>query len=511
MRRKAAALAIVVGICFGVALPSTQARDTVATKKCKVVVKKVRGKMRKVRVCKKVKPPALKKVSLKLDTSRRGSAALTVTAGGKVSATTAKGLKLTLSVPKDALAADTTVRLTPVKSIGGLTGKLVTAVQLEPEGLVLAKPATLTIEGARTSGRLTGLAWIGQGKYAQRYALAKSGGRLLFSILHFSGAGAYQGPIGGLPAVRDTQIAFYKNVLLPKLNQAQDSDSAFQQAVALDLSWERGFELIGDKSFMSEERAHAKKLIKQAFLKQVDRAYESCKSKHDVGKELRNLVAYARQAEGGAALLLENAQAAKEIEDLANEDAGKCGSFQLDFETNLSGTNTFEGSDFTEDWSLHVRVLSLPVHAVGSTIDLTVPPPVTKQLEYLSFTYTSTSTGACQFTATGVQLGGPFSVQRLDLAPDDSAVTMDLSFGTPTERVQCGSNPEQVTTVYQTMLQLLHQSESSGATVHVAGWSILGGSVYARKTYSGMHSFPQTGITYTVTEQTTFDLRHTPE
>lgn len=290
MRRRATALASVAAICLWGAAVGSQAHDTAVTGKCRVVVKKVHGKKRRVRVCTNAKPPALKRVSLKLAPSQRASAALTVAAGGSVTATATNGLKLTLTVPATALPADTTVTLTPVAAIGGVSGKLIAAAQLGPEGLVLAKPATLAISGGRASGSVSGLAWFGSGKYAQRYRVSKTGGKLVLSILHFSGAGAYQGPIGGLPAVRDTQIAFYKNVLLPKLNEAQGSDSAFQQAIALDLSWERGFELIGDKSFMSEERAHAKKLIKQAFLNQIKRSYESCKTKHDVGKELRNLL-----------------------------------------------------------------------------------------------------------------------------------------------------------------------------------------------------------------------------
>jgi hypothetical protein len=489
---------LVMGLPAGaeaVHTPSVQA------KKCATVTKIVHGQKHKVSVC-------LTNVSLKLATSRSKSAAMTVASGGTVTATASNGTKLTLNVPKNALTENATVTITPVASISGVTGKAIAAVQFKPDGLTLARPATLAIS-TKSSGSATGLAWLGSGQYAQRYPVKHTDGQVLITISHFSGIGTYDGDIGGLPAVRDAQISFYNQVLLPKLNAAQGSDAAFHDAIVLVETWIRGFELIGDPSFMQAERANVKKLLEQAFKSQINRAYVSCKTKHDVGKELRNLIAYARQAQGGVLLLLEDERAAKEIEDLANDRLEKCGTFRLDFETSLSGTNVFQGVDLVETWSLHVRVLGLRIQAVGS-VEGTNPPPATKQLDYDSFEYTSTPLGDCQFAAVGVRLGGPFSVQRLDLSADDSSVTMDVSFGTPTEQVACGGTQAD-TTVYQTILRLLHQDESKGDVVHIAGWSILHGSVYARKTYSRTQSFPQGGVTYTPTERTTFDLKHAPE
>src|SRR5712691_12453 len=87
--------------------PSAQAK-----KKCRIVIRKVHGKKRKVRVCHTVKkPPALKNVSLNLDTSRSASLAMTVASGGAVSTTASNGMKMTLSVPAGALTADTTVQI----------------------------------------------------------------------------------------------------------------------------------------------------------------------------------------------------------------------------------------------------------------------------------------------------------------------------------------------------------------------------------------------------------------
>jgi hypothetical protein len=55
----------------------------------------------------------------------------------------------TLVVPPDALLVSQRISLTPVQTIVGLPyhGGLSAAVHLEPDGLTLFKPATLTIRG----------------------------------------------------------------------------------------------------------------------------------------------------------------------------------------------------------------------------------------------------------------------------------------------------------------------------------------------------------------------------
>ena len=86
-------------------------------------------------------------LTVTLDGSRAATADIPVT-GGTLSVTDAKGNKFTLTIPDKALASPETIRMTPVASAGGipLSGNLVGAVQLEPEGLVLFQLATLTME-----------------------------------------------------------------------------------------------------------------------------------------------------------------------------------------------------------------------------------------------------------------------------------------------------------------------------------------------------------------------------
>jgi hypothetical protein len=45
----------------------------------------------------------------------------------------------------------------------------------------------------------------------------------------------------------------------------------------------------------------------------------------------------------------------------------------------------------------------------------------------------------------------------------------------------------------------------------ITGWNVLKGSLFARKTYEQTKVFDTPNVdTVTVTERTTFDLRHTP-
>src|SRR5262245_47683239 len=84
-----------------------------------------------------------------LDTARAVSATVT-SDGGTLTATAANGAVFTLTIPAGAIPEEETITMTPIASIpdlpfsGGLAGA--GAVQLEPEGLLLLKAATLVIQ-----------------------------------------------------------------------------------------------------------------------------------------------------------------------------------------------------------------------------------------------------------------------------------------------------------------------------------------------------------------------------
>jgi hypothetical protein len=85
-------------------------------------------------------------VTVQLDEASTTSSTITP-AGGSLSLTAADGTLFKLEVPAEALAADTLITLTAVKSIDGapLDNNNPAAVQLEPSGLFFSELVTLTI------------------------------------------------------------------------------------------------------------------------------------------------------------------------------------------------------------------------------------------------------------------------------------------------------------------------------------------------------------------------------
>ncbi len=115
-------------------------------------------------------------------------------AGGSFSATGADGTVFTLDVPPGSLLSPETITLTPVSSMGGypFSGGFNAGVEIEPEGLRLLVPATLTIRSASPPPP----------KQTYTYAYAKGGENFILypmlnedvsaiqlALLHFSGYG----------------------------------------------------------------------------------------------------------------------------------------------------------------------------------------------------------------------------------------------------------------------------------------------------------------------------------
>lgn len=114
--------------------------------------------------------------------------------GGEIDARGTDGTRYRLSVPRGALSAATRITITPLSRVTGLpegAGKTL-GVRIEPSGLVLAAPATLTIRPA---------GGIPQGRTPWHFVFDRAGndftpvlpgaldGTLAIKISHFSGAG----------------------------------------------------------------------------------------------------------------------------------------------------------------------------------------------------------------------------------------------------------------------------------------------------------------------------------
>lgn len=148
--------------------------------------------------------------------------------GGTLSTTASDGTAYTLEIPVGALAAPTTITLTPVRGIAGLPvlDSLSAGLDLQPAGLVFATPARLTIAGAGTPGVGEVPIAVGYEGDADHFTLgfaAASGDEIIVLINHFSGFGLDFGTeedmsalITGLPATPQSQL--YANELLLAFN-----------------------------------------------------------------------------------------------------------------------------------------------------------------------------------------------------------------------------------------------------------------------------------------------------
>jgi len=122
-------------------------------------------------------------------------------AGGTVTATGADGTVFTLEIPASSLVAPETVTLVPVSSIDRFpfSGGLIAGVEIEPEGLRLLEPATLSIRPAvpRPVTRTLTYAYGRRGEDFILYPRLNEDPTVVqVPLLHFSGYGAGEGGAG---------------------------------------------------------------------------------------------------------------------------------------------------------------------------------------------------------------------------------------------------------------------------------------------------------------------------
>ncbi|HKF56338.1 MAG TPA: hypothetical protein VKJ45_12865 [Blastocatellia bacterium] len=141
------------------------------------------------------------------DTARAVSAIVT-SDGGALTATAANGAVFTLTIPAGAIPDEETIRMTPIASIpdlpfsGGLAGA--GAVQLEPEGLLLLKAATLVVQPSSPLplDQQCPFSWHQAGDDFHLFPLTLDPGTITMQLTHFSGYGTGSGSSGERGAAR---------------------------------------------------------------------------------------------------------------------------------------------------------------------------------------------------------------------------------------------------------------------------------------------------------------------
>jgi hypothetical protein len=216
--------------------------------------------------------------------------------------------------------------MTPLASLAGspLGDGLVGGVQLEPDGLELAKAATLVIQGERIvpGPSQTAFGYHGTGQDFHLEPLYRQpppglqdydpNTALLVPVSHFSGTGIQ--PATNIDAVRDLRYGameardrlaeraakaiqterdggpsangelervlndYLDQVVIPDAAAASFSDALFANGLKSYLSWQRQRELLGIQGDFASRIAQVEKLLDQAFKALVKRLGNRCKA-----------------------------------------------------------------------------------------------------------------------------------------------------------------------------------------------------------------------------------------
>ena len=139
-------------------------------------------------------------VSITLDESRAVTRTVPI-AGGTVEVTSEDGTLYTLTIPGDALLAETEITVTPIVDVVGapVEGGAPLGVHLQPEGLRFHRSVTLEVTppGGTRQVEAASFRYSGNGKAFHGYPLALDPTSLRFDLLHFSGYVLYLGPTLG--------------------------------------------------------------------------------------------------------------------------------------------------------------------------------------------------------------------------------------------------------------------------------------------------------------------------
>ena len=220
-------------------------------------------------------------VTVQLD-KKQTATSLVARTGGSVSLTAADGSKFTLEVPAGALAADTTITMTAVKSITGapLGDGAPTAVQLEPSGLSLKEMATLTVVPAKEIPIKQQIifGYEGDGQDFHLAVVDPKSKDIKIKLMGFSGAGVGSG----------SDSAWAANLMI----QASGASTRIWQKLGEFFQAERRAQLLGEvegtdnAEFVKNVTSALDQFEDQVVLKEIVAAELDCKHAGQAIKDL---------------------------------------------------------------------------------------------------------------------------------------------------------------------------------------------------------------------------------
>lgn len=323
-------------------------------------------------------------VSATLQTERAVTQAYYPHEASTITATAADGTTYTLQLPKDALLESEAITMTPVSAVPGLpmSGGLVAGVQIEPHGLMLQQPATLTIvsPNAGPIAQQTPFLFHEDGEDFHLYppAMPEPGddaNTLRLQLFHFSTpgfglasltdrtevaahvperlrsqvesvvaeaarearasgstSGDWQAEVG---AVLDT---YYDQVVRPHLADAEQSPALGRKAIAEALAWSRQVQLLGDED--NPRHAEIMERVIRILEAMLEQMWNRCSLNHDMAA-IAELVSMTRQAQ-----LLRLPMAEESL-----DKAQRCAHFEVRFTSRVTHTNSWSGDLQHGSWS----------------------------------------------------------------------------------------------------------------------------------------------------------------
>jgi hypothetical protein len=490
-----------------------------------------------------------------------------LSAGGTVIAEGSDGTKYTLVIPENALLSDQEVRMTPVASIDGLplSGGLVAAIELRPEGLLLFEPATLTIElpDDVSADSFLGFSFLHSGEELFLYPTEVTSNTIHVQVMHFSGYGGGSGSSqdslnmdkyppssaqnqaqqaaasatskagGQIPydEFEDILRDWYTSSVKPNLKAATTDDSAMEASITEFLRWAVQVARCGLTDKFTVELDNGKIDVSKAIKNAVQKVSQRCSSQSNPA-EARRLMRLARMS-----LLLgeEWAPGSAQQAEKALIEVARCGRFELKFDSIIESEAGCQANFIS-----HVRATVQLKVAEGVEAFLANQYKGEGDLEYVDFSPPSgcpeeEGTIMCPAQSTGKQ-GSTFQVvgatlfnlnfsEEADSQPPSISVT--YSPGNPTETMIVKCPEAESVEVFKLMQDLglgevrmwrdgykaTHKDETldlgGGEETYVAqDWDYSGGSLYARKLYQGKRG--ETELGFSVIEDTTMDLFHKP-
>jgi hypothetical protein len=339
-----------------------------------------------------------------LDSSHSIQALISSAKGGTLTATGADGSIFTLTIPPNDLLSDEVITMTPIVSIGDipLSGGFAAGIDLQPQGLRLLVPATLTITSPATAapGQQWGFSYSGSGADFHIYPL-NLGATITMNILHFTGFGWGMAPSLGstleaaialqTEARVEQQVAQltqqerarelnpnnpqppsldpqylenmatllqqeYTDVVQPLIDAAMGDDGFLQKASEIVTGWEKQVELLdldGQEPFASEVAATKSALV-QLIVKFHNNAFARCLAPDGVAvAESANMLEAFREL-----TLLDQTALLPNF----NTQVAACmaGSLQLTFDSTIIG-ELAEQSVGNLDTTSHVLATDVPL------------------------------------------------------------------------------------------------------------------------------------------------------